>query len=597
MPATISNKKRRSRSVLARFLVWRVKNIGDRNYILILSIIVGLASGCTALILKTAVYHIHDLFLNHRFNTKDLLLLVYPVIGIALTVAFKKYILKDQIKHNISSILHAISKRNSLMRAHKVFSSIFGGILTAGFGGSIGLESPIISSGSAIGSNLGRVLRLNYKTVTLLLACGAAGAISAIFNTPVAAIVFALEVLLIDLTSFSLIPLLMASASGAIVTRIFFEKEIVFHFTLIDDFQISHLPFYILLGIICGFISYYFTVSFLFVESKFEFIKKNRYRLIIGGLILGILVFLFPPLYGEGYEIVKQLLAGNHSEVFENSLYSSLSDNIWMPVFFFLVIIFLKVIATATTLGAGGIGGIFAPSIFTGSFTGFLFAHVFNAFEVGLSRSNFSLVGMAAVLAGVLHAPLTGVFLIAEITSGYELIVPLMIATAISFVTSKYLEPNSIFTMQLAKRGELITHHKDKAVLTFMELRSVIETDLKTISPDATLNDLVKVIAKSKRNIFPVVDDEGMLAGIVMLDNVREIMFDKSMYHTRVSNLMILPPTYISSTDSMEVIMEKFKDSDAWNLPIIDDGKYVGFISKSKLFTAYRNLLVEISEE
>lgn len=587
----------KSRSILARFLIWRTRRISDKYFVLILSVVVGMAAGVIALALKTGVFFFHNLLVNHRFNYNDLLLLLYPSIGITLVVVFRKYILRDTIKHNISAILHAISKRNSLMRAHKIFSSVVGGILTAGFGGSIGLESPIISSGSALGSNLARLLRLNYKTVTLLLACGAAGAIAAIFNTPIAAIVFALEVLLIDLTRFSLIPLLMSSASGAIVTKVFFKKDILFQFKLIDDFDVQSLPLYILLGIICGFISYYFTVTFLFVEGRFEKIKRYRYRLLIGGAVLGLLVFLFPPLYGEGYDMIKHILAGEQMEMFNSSLYSSIGDSVWLVTLFFVMIIILKVIATATTLGAGGIGGVFAPSVFTGCFTGFTFTSIFNAMGFNLSQSNFALVGMSGMLAGVLHAPLTGVFLIAEITSGYDLIVPLMITSAIAFITSKYLEPNSIVTMQLAKKGELITHHKDKAVLTFMELSSVIETDLISIEPDKNLSDLVKVIAKSKRNLFPVVDYNNELVGIVLLDNVREIMFDNTMYNTSVSNLMVMPPDYILSSDSMERVMNKFRETNAWNLPVLDDGKYVGFVSKSKLFTAYRNLLIEISEE
>ncbi|MEA2107314.1 MAG: chloride channel protein [Bacteroidota bacterium] len=499
----------------------------------------------------------------------------------------------------MASILHAISKRNSLVKAHKIFSSIIGGILTAGFGGSIGLESPIISSGSAIGSNTGRWLKLSYKEVTLLLACGASGAISAIFHTPIAAVVFAIEVLLIDLTRFSLIPLLISSVSGAIVTNVFFKDEILFAFVLRDHYHVHHTGFYILLGIICGLISVYFTKVFFKMDKLVANIPDLR-KLFVGGLILGVLLYLFPPpppLYGEGYQIIKAIFAQNYESIMETNLHLQLGNSLWFFSLFFLLLLLLKVFATSITINSGGIGGIIAPSLFTGAITGMLFSHTLNGFGLHISESNFALVGMSGVLSGVLHAPLTAIFLIAETTKGYELIVPLMLTSTISFVTVKIFEPNSIFTIQLAKSGDLITHHKDKAVLTFMKLKSVIENDFKTINVDDTLGDLVKVVSQSNRNIFPVVDEEGILNGIILMDNIREIMFEREMYDTPVSNLMILPPAYISTKDSMKEVIEKFENTDAWNLPVIDHAKYVGMVSKSKLFSVYRNLLLEISEE
>ena len=591
----------KGKKILGNIIEWRLQHISDRYFILMLSIIVGVASGLAAYILKTAVFYLHNVLLSDiEFRYDNLLLLVYPSIGILLAVILKKYILNDEIKHNISSILHAISKRNSQMRRHKIFSSILGGTFTAGFGGSIGLESPIISSGAAIGSNLGRILKLNYKTITILLACGAAGAVSAIFNTPVAGIVFALEVLLIDLTRFSLIPLLMASVSGTITTRVLFEEAILLEFQLTDPFLIKDIPFFILLGIVAGILSWYFTRVFLWIEDLFASIKKSRYRVIAGSIILGLLIFLFPALYGEGYEIIKLVLSGNHSFILDSSIFAGLADHWWIFAGFCILLILLKVIATSSTIGAGGIGGVFAPALFTGAFMGFMFAYLFNLIDMPyhLSESNFALVGMACLLGGVLHAPLTGIFLIAEITSGYGLIVPLMLATTISFVTVKYLEPNSIFTMLLAKKGELITHHKDKAVLTFMNLKSVIEKDFITIDLNADLGDLVRAIKTSKRNIYPVTDHEGVLWGIVSLDNVREIMFEKSLYkNTYVRNLMVAPSASIFYEDTMDEVIRKFNDTNEWNLPVIDKGKYIGFVSRSKLFSVYRELLVEISEE
>ncbi|MFC2152154.1 chloride channel protein [Bacteroidota bacterium] len=586
------------RSLLLRFLIWRKQKISQRNFILILSFIVGLTGGIVALILKTSVFYLHEILLEDKgFDEYNLLIFIYPFIGIALTLFFAKYILRDTVKHSIASILYAISKRNSLMRAHKIFSSIIGGILTAGFGGSIGLESPIISSGSSIGSNVGRLLKLSYKEVTLLLSCGAAGAISAIFHTPLAAIVFAIEVLLLDLTRFSLIPLLIASVSGAIVTNVFFQDEILFEFILKDPYEVHHTIFYILLGILTGLVSVYFAKVFFKVESIANKMPDIR-RLFVGGLVLGVIIFLFPPLYGEGYQIIKAIFAENFSTVMETNINLELANYQWFFYLFFLSLLLLKAFATSITITSGGVGGIIAPALFTGAIVGMLFSHSLNLLGLNISESNFALVGMAGVLSGLLHAPLTAIFLIAETTKGYELIVPLMLTSTISFVTVKFFEPNSIFTIQLAKRGELITHHKDKAVLNFMKLKSVIETDFTTVDVESNLGDLVKIVSKSNRNMFPVTDDDGILNGIILMDNIREIMFDKEMYEsTMVSNLMILPPAYISFMDTMKEVIEKFETTGAWNLPVIENAKYIGMVSKSKLFSAYRNLLLEISDE
>jgi len=590
------------RTLFLKILVWRIRNIPDQYFMLILSIIVGTAGGLMALTLKTLVWHFSDLLLEgmhysyfENLNFDNFLLLVYPSIGISLTVLMKKYIIKDKIKHNISAILRSISKRKSFMKAHKTYSSFLGGIITASFGGSIGLESPIISSGAAIGSNFGRVFHLNYKQVTVLLACGSSGAIAAIFNTPIAAIVFA-----IDLTRFSLVPLLLASVSGAIINKFLFKDEILIDFKTTDILDVNDIPFFVVLGILSGFVSLYFTKMFLYIERKFDRLKKMYNQVIVGGIILGIMIFVFPPLYGEGYETIKAVLEGDYQNVIHASLFEVFQNNFLLFIIFFLLLIFFKVIATATTFSAGGIGGIFAPSLFTGAILGFVFARTINHLNIGINipESEFALVGMACLLGGVLHAPLTGIFLIAEITGGYELILPLMLATTISYVTVKILVKNSIFTMQLAKTGELITHHKDKAILTFMNLQSVIEKDFLTISEKKSLGDLVKVISKSKRNIFPVIDDRKTLIGIVYLDNIRELMFNTEMYNnTFVTNVMIAPQAYIQVNDPMNIVMEKFQETNAWNLPVVEDGKYVGFVSKSKLFSVYRKHLIDISEE
>jgi len=589
--------------VLADFHRWRLKNLKESTFVLILAVVVGTLAGFVALWLKVSVYYLRELSVVRIIGDdkyKLALLLIFPTVGIGLTLFFKHFVIKDTIKHNISSILSAISKKNSIMRRHKVFSSMLGGILTAGFGGSVGLESPIISSGAAIGSNFGRIFHLNYKTITLLLACGSSGAIAAIFNTPIAGVVFALEVLLLDLSRFSLIPLLIASVSGTIVTTIFYPDSILFDFQIKESFQIADLPFYLVFALFCGIVAHYFSTTYLRIETRIEKISNPYRRFFIGSLGFGILLLVFPPLWGEGFSAIKALMSENHHAVLDMTLYSQYSDNLIVIFLVFVFLILLKVVSTALSVGAGGIGGIFAPSLFTGAITGYLYAFFINTLGIGveLSLVNFTMIGMAGLLSGVLHAPLTGLFLIAEITFGYELIVPLMIVTTISFLTAKYFNNNSIVTAQLAAKGQLITHNKDQAVLTMMKLKSVIETDFLIVSIDANLGDLVKIVSKAKRNLFPVIDREGFLAGVILLDDIREIMFNQDLYKKQlVENLMTSPPAFIKMSDKMELVMHKFNKSKAWNLPVIEKGKYVGFVSKSKLFNVYRQQLVEITAE
>lgn len=591
-------------SILGRFLIWKVKNIKHRYFLLILGCIVGTLSGLAAVTLKNTVHYIEVFFTKSKvfdIQEQNYFYLVYPLIGIFLTVLYLRTFIKQNIGHGISKILYAISKKSSVMKPHNMYSSIIACTFTGGFGGSVGMEAPIVSTGAAIGSNIAQMLRLNYKTTTLLVACGATGAMAAIFNAPIAALIFSLEVLMLDLTIASIIPLLMASVTGAMMANLLLGKQILFYFTLKDDLNMNFITLasYILLGIIAGLVSVHFTRMNMFIEAKFETIKNAYKRLLIGGLALGVLIFIFPPLYGEGYLTMKAILGGNASDLLNNSLFYSLKDNLWFLLIFLVFILAFKVVAAAITTGSGGIGGIFAPTLFMGGITGFVFAKVINSFNIiKLSESNFALVGMAGLIAGVIHAPLTAIFLIAEITNGYELFMPLMVTSAISYLTIMYFEPHSIYTKRLAKRGELITHHKDKAVLSLMKLTDLIERDIKMIRPDATLGELVKVIANSKRNIFPIVDDNNMMLGIVPLDNIREIMFNREMYDsTLVSSLMILPPSYVSSNESMDKVMKKFEETGAWSLPVIDDGEYIGFVLKTKLFSAYRRLLIEFSED
>lgn len=586
--------------LLERFQAWRVKHITQKQFVYILSFIIGLLSGVAAVLLKNSVHYTH-LFITSLIEAEKVnyLFLAYPLIGIALTVLFVKIFIKDDISHGISQILHAISKKGSKIKSHNSYSSVVAGTLTVGFGGSVGLEAPIVLTGSSIGSNLGRIFGLNYKTMTILIGCGAAGAIGGIFKAPVAAVIFGLEVLMLDLTAWSLIPLLISAVTGTIVSFFLMGKGVIFTFAMKDPFLLKNIIYYIILGVTTGIFSFLFIRISMFIEKFFSGIKNIYIKIISGGILLGFLIFMLPPLYGEGYNTLDILLNGDSSELLKNSFFSGYSDPFWILIIFLGLVLFFKIIAVTATTGSGGIGGVFAPSLFMGGITGFLTSKMLNFLDfVHVSERNFALAGMAGSMAGVMHAPLTAIFLIAEITGGYALIIPLIITSTFSYITVMYFEPHSIYTKELAHRGELITHHKDKAILTLLDMGSVIETDFKTLAPNNSLGDLVKVIAKSKRNIFPVLNNDNMLIGIVLLDNIRHIIFNTDIYSsTYVRDLMILPPTVVSPNEPMEVVMKKFEENNAWNLPVINNGKYVGFLSKSKIFSVYRRWLVDISEE
>lgn len=577
---------------------WRVHHIPPRQFLLILSFIVGILSGLAAVVLKTTIHYVSR-FLTGDFSFDvKLWHFAFPVVGIVLTVLFAKFIIKDKLGHGVSRILFSISKKSSLLKFHNNYSSMIASTLTIGTGGSVGSEAPIVLTGASLGSSLGRWLKLNYKQRTLLLGCGAAGAIAGIFQAPIAGVVFTLEVLMLNLTLASIVPLLISSVTGALVAFFLMGNKVLFSFVLKETYVMNDIPFYIFLGIFSGMISFYFTRTTMFVESRFSQMKSSFWRILTGGIVLGGLIFLFPVLYGEGYETISLLLNGQATEILEKGwAFSFNSDHDYLMIYLGLIIVF-KVIAMATTTGAGGVGGIFAPSLFTGGFTGYFFAGVINFIPgIHLSESNFTLAGMAGLMAGVMHAPLMGIFLIAEITGGYGLLIPLIITSTVSYLTIMYFEPHSIYTKRLARRGELITHNKDEAVQTLMNWRSEIEKDLSTVHPEDTLGDLVKTISRSKRNIFPVIDEENSLKGVVLLDNIRDVIFNQEMYETTiVSDLMIMPPATISMNDTMGGVFEKFKVTDAWNLPVIKDGKYIGFLSKSRIFSAYRKILMEVSD-
>ena len=587
------------RNFLERFLVWRSRYVDDKHFILFLCVIIGIVAAMAAVLLKTSVHYVEAWVRSIR-PSANWLYLVFPVIGILITVFYVRTFVKDNIGHGVSRILYAISRNKAVMKVHNMWSSMVACTITAGFGGSVGMEAPIVATGAAIGSNVAQKTKLGFKRSTLLMGCGAAAAIAAIFKAPIAGLIFALEVLMLDLTMASIIPLLIAAVTATLFSSLFLGEQVEFYFTLKDPFTFGHFPFYILLGIVAGAVSLYFTWMNARVESRIKKIEKPYKRVFIGGGILGVLIFLFPPLFGEGYITMRSMLSGQPEDLLNDSIWGLFVDDTGYLFigFLFLVLVF-KAIATSLTTGSGGIGGVFAPSLFMGGITGFIFARLINMFNwVKISEYNFALVGMAGLIAGVIHAPLTAIFLIAEITGGYELFVPLIITSSISFLTVRYFEPHSLYTKKLAEKGQLITHHKDQAVLTLLRVESVIETNFLAVGPEQTLGELVKVIAKSQRNIFPVLDKDQIFLGLVPLDEIREIMFQREKYDKlKVRDLMVIPAKKVELTDSMDEVMKKFRDSGLWNLPVVEDGRYVGFVSRSNVFNVYRKMLIEFSEE
>lgn len=584
------------KSMIGKFMIWRTKYLEDKYFVIILAAIIGFITGIAAYLLKNSVFYLEQ-FLTGKFHieNQNLWYVIYPACGIMITVLFLHFIIRDNVKHGIPRILYVISMQKGKMRRHKVFSSLIGGSLTAGFGGSIGLESPIISTGSTLGSTIGHLLRLNYKSVILLIGCGASGAMASIFTTPVAAVIFSLEVLMLDLTTLSIIPLLMASVTGAITTKLLLAEQFLFNFDLTEPISLSDIPYFAVLGVIAGFTSLYFNRISHFIKDFMDKIKSAYLKVLLGSVCLGVLVFVFPPLYGEGYDIIRLIVEGKAINLLDTTLFYSFRDSSWMLLAFMLMLVLFKVIATSLTIESGGIGGYFAPSAVMGGITGYAFAGSCNYLGNHLSSTNFTLVGMAAVLGAVMHAPLTSVFLVAEMTNGYQLIVPLMLTTSISYITIKILDPHSIFTKILAKRGELITHHKDQAVLRLMNVKKVIDTDLKTIKPGMTLADLTKVIEVSTRNIFPVVDDDLNYYGVVVMDDIRKDMFHKEKWDSPIEEYIIQAPEHVSTEMPMDVVMDKFRKTGYYNLPVIDNGKYVGFVSRANIFSAYRKTLIDVS--
>lgn len=577
-------------------LLERLKR-NNSNLLIVLSLGIGIVTSIVAALLKWAVHHTHEYITHYTAENGRFLFIIFPVIGIILTILFVKYVVKDDIGHGVSKILYAISKKQGRIKSHNTWTSVIASTITIGFGGSVGAEAPIVLTGAAIGSRMGRTFRLDHKSLILLVACGSAGAIAGIFKAPIAGVVFTMEVLMIDLTMASLVPLLTAAVTSTSIAYLLEGDSSHFAFSQSAPFVFNTIPFFIVVGLLTGILSVYFSRQLGKTESRLAQIKSPVKRVAIGGTILATLIFFFPSLYGEGYNTISALLSENISQITANTLIEGVSSQ-WVIFGYVLAMLLLKVFATAITTGIGGVGGIFAPTLFMGAISGFIVAYIFNLFGFDLSYANFVLVGMAGMMAGVMHAPLTGIFLIAEITGGYGLIPPLMMAAVISYITIRYYESHSVYHKRLAQRGELITHHKDKTVLTLMKLHSVIEKDLDPVAPKATLGELVKVISKSKRNIFPVIDENQHLHGIVLLDDIRNLMFRPEKYEEfTVQQLMILPPATVDIKDTMDNVMSKFEKTGAWNLPVVADGKYVGFISKSRIFNAYRKVLVHYSDE
>ena len=590
--------KEKEKGAFYRFLLWRQKHLKERTFVLIISFLVGIGAAIAAIILKSSIHFIQQLLTSNLKEGANYWLLIYPAIGILLAGLFVKFIVRDDISHGVTKILFAISQSKSRIKTHNMGSSIVASSLTIGFGGSVGAEAPVVLTGAAIGSNLGRLFRLEQKTLMLLVGCGAAGAVAGIFKAPIAGLVFVIEVLMLDLTMTSVLPLLISSVTAATMSYIFTGQEAMFQFSQTEAFHIERIPFVLLLGIFCGLVSLYFTRATIFVEGLYRKLGPYWQKFLVGAFVLSVLIFILPPLYGEGYDTIGSLLAGKYEHLIEQSPLNIMPDNYWRILIFLGFILLAKVFASTATNSGGGCGGIFAPSLYLGCVAGFLFAHSINHFEwfAALSEKNFALMGMAGVMAGVMHAPLTGVFLIAELTGGYNLFLPLMIVSISSYATIVAFERHSIYSVRLAQKGELITHGKDQAVLTLMKMDSIIETNFIKVTPEMTLGDIAEnAVAKSPRNMFPVVGADDKLIGLVLVDDIRNIMFRPELYDRfSVSRFMVSPPAKIVNDMQMEKIMKIFDDTKAWNLPVVDrSDRYLGFVSKSKIFNAYREVLID----
>lgn len=585
-----------------KFVIWREHHIKERTFVILLSLVIGILCGFAAQLLKFLIHLISRLLTSHFSETEaNYLYLLYPVLGILITVLFVKYVIKSNISHGVTKVLYAISRRKSRLKKKNMYASLIASSITIGFGGSVGAEGPIVYTGAAIGSNVGQAFRLGPKVLMILVGCGAAAGIAGIFRAPIAGMLFTLEVLMIDLTGMTVMPLLVSSIAGATVAYVLEGYNAEFFFSQSEAFMTSRIPYTIILGVVCGMMSFYFTKVMFMMESMFSRIKSQWVRIVVGGSLIACLVFLFPPLYGEGYGAINFLLTGEQGKVVDGTFFYFDRDNVWFLALFIGAIALMKALATSATNGAGGVGGTFAPSLFVGALTGFLFAFILNNIDpsLNLSQKNFTLMGMAGVMSGVMHAPLMAIFLTAEMTGGYDLFLPLLIVSTLSYFTIQFFLPYSIYTMRLAKAGDLITHQKDKAVLTLLKIDNLVEKDFKEVHPEMSLKEMVDVISISNRNLFPVTDAEGKLKGIVLLDDIRNIMFRTDLYRKmHVSRFMSAVPDTIQIDQRMDKVMETFDKTNAWNLPVVDqEGHYLGFVSKSKIFNSYRQVLKHFTDD
>ena len=572
--------------------------MSERTFITALSFLAGIFSGLAAVVIKNAVrltQRMVDTLLESEVH--NYIYFVLPFLGIFLTVIIVKYIVRHNVRHGIPTVLYGISKKKGRIKNHNLYSSVVASSLTVGFGGSVGLEGPTVATGTAWGSWLAKMFHLNYKNTILILASACAGAMAAIFKAPIAAIVFAVEVIMIDLTVFSLVPLLLSSATAVVVSYFFLGQDVLYPFEVKELFVLGDLPYYVALGIITGFVSVYFIKVYLYFSDLFGKLNNARNRLLVGGISLGVLIFFFPSLYGEGYEGINSCLAGNLDFLFNNSLFYGLKDQVWAVFMLLALVIIFKIMATSITFGSGGVGGIFAPTLFMGVNTGMLFSMLVNLSGFRqINTNNFALIGMAGLIAGVLHAPLTGIFLIADISGGYKLFVPLMVTATFAYIIVRTFTPYSVYHYQLAQRKELLTHDKDANVLQMLEVRKLIETDFEKLSPEATLRDLTEAISRNHRNLFPVVDKDGKMLGMLKMDDVRQMIFQHELYDkVKIKDVMYMPEHYIDVSDSMGEVAEKFEASGRYNLAVLHDGKYVGFISRARVFTNYRKRIIDVS--
>lgn len=598
--STINHPSGRFSDTMLRISKWRERHIKEKTFVVVLALLVGIIGGFAALALKGLIFLISSTLTgNLNVTSGQLLYIVYPAVGVLITLLYVRFVVRDNISHGVTRVLYAISQNKSRLKRHNMFTSLCASSVTIGFGGSVGAEGPIVFTGAAIGSQVGQWFRMSPRVLMILVGCGAAAGIAGIFKAPIAGMLFTLEVLMIDLTTVSVMPLLVASITGAVTAYVFTGYNAEFYFVQTEPFLTSRIPYTILLGIFCGLTSLYFTRVMNMMENMFRSVTNIWLRFAIGAVILSGLVYLFPPLYGEGYDAIISLLSGNTEDIFDGSIFYSERSSALFIILFILAVTVTKAFATSATNGAGGVGGTFAPSLFVGCMAGFFFAYSLNTiFGLDLSVKNFALMGMAGVMSGVMHAPLMGIFLTAELTGGYTLFLPLLIVSALSYLTIKFFEPYSIYAMRLAQRGELITHHKDKAVLTLLKIDNVIETDFLSVRPHMDLREMVSVISRSSRNLFLVLDDNGKLLGVVILDEIRNIMFRTDLYRRiKVETFMSSPPAEIDVKSTMEHVMKVFDDTGAWNLPVVDNGVYIGFVSKSKIFNSYRRVLRHYSED